>query len=124
MPIKRKRKTKTNSGLLSLAEELTDREFVMATINIKVLQYSKRHKLTTWNAFMKLTEHRYFKQLMLRWFRSKRNTKQLYQKKLMLFLNSDAKLRSFYKNNIKRGSVKVKKIATTNPKYYTYIKKR
>ena len=46
------------------------------------------------------------------------------QKALNTFLNSKEKLRSFYKNNIKRGNALAKKLATTNPKYFTRRKKR
>ena len=125
MPKIRQRRTKSNSGIMSLlGPELTDKEFVMLTVQGYIETYSKKYKLTTWNAYMRLTEEKAFKQLMIRWFRNKRDSAKQYKQKLNTFLNSKEKLRSFYKNNIKRGNAKVKKIATTNPKYFTRRKKR
>ena len=107
-----------------LGPELTDKEFVMLTVQGYIETYSKKYKLTTWNAYMRLTEEKAFKQLMIRWFRNKRDSTKQYKQKLNTFLNSKEKLRSFYKNNIKRGNALAKKLATTNPKYFTRRKKR
>ena len=125
MPKIRQRRTKSNSGIMSLlGPELTDKEFVMLTVQGYIETYSKKYKLTTWNAYMRLTEEKAFKQLMIRWFRNKRASAKKYKQKLNTFLNSKEKLRSFYKNNIKRGNALAKKLATTNPKYFTRRKKR
>jgi len=125
MPKIRKRNTKSNTGIMSLlGPELTDKEFVMLTVQGYIDTYSKKYNLTTWNAYMRLTEEKAFKQLMLRWFRNDRDPAKKYKQKLKTFLNSKTKLRSFYKNNIKRGNAKAKKLATTNPKYFTRRKKR
>jgi hypothetical protein len=125
MPKIRQRRTKSNSGIMSLlGPELTDKEFVMLTVQGYIETYSKKYKLTTWNAYMRLTEEKAFKQLMIRWFRNKRDSAKKYKQKLNTFLNSKEKLRSFYKNNIKRGNALAKKLATTNPKYFTRRKKR
>ena len=71
MPKIRKRKTKSNTGIMSLlGPELTDKEFVMLTVQGYIETYSKKYNLTTWNAYMRLTEEKAFKQLMLRWFRN------------------------------------------------------
>ena len=125
MPKIRQRRTKSNSGIMSLlGPELTDKEFVMLTVQGYIETYSKKYKLTTWNAYMRLTEEKAFKQLMIRWFRNKRDSAKKYKQKLNTFLNSKEKLRSFYKNNIKRGNALAKKLTTTNPKYFTRRKKR
>jgi hypothetical protein len=125
MPKIRQRRTKSNTGIMSLlGPELTDKEFVMLTVQGYIETYSKKYKLTTWNAYMRLTEEKAFKQLMIRWFRNKRDSAKQYKQKLNTFLNSKEKLRSFYKNNIKRGNALAKKLATTNPKYFTRRKKR
>ena len=124
MPIKFKRRSKKRSGIMSLVEQYTPKEFVLKTMNIYILQHSKKYNLTTWNAYMRLTEEKAFKQLMIRWFRNKRDSAKQYKQKLNTFLNSKEKLRSFYKNNIKRGNALAKKLATTNPKYFTRRKKR
>ena len=99
-----------------LGPELTDKEFVMLTVQGYIETYSKKYKLTTWNAYMKLSEQKAFKSLMRKWFDN--------EVKLKRFLKSKEKIRAFYKNNIKRGNAKVEKIATTNPKYFTRRKKR
>ena len=125
MPKIRQRRTKSNSGIMSLlGPELTDKEFVMLTVQGYIETYSKKYKLTTWNAYMRLTEEKAFKQLMIRWFRNKRDSAKKYKQKLNTFLNSKEKLRSFYKNNIKRGNALAKKLAPTNPNYFTRRKKR
>ena len=124
MPIKFKRRSKKRSGIASWDEYFTPKEFVLATMNIYIEQHSKKYNLTTWNAYMRLTEEKAFKQLMIRWFRNKRDSAKQYKQKLNTFLNSKEKLRSFYKNNIKRGNALAKKLATTNPKYFTRRKKR
>ena len=116
MPITRKRKTTSNTGIMSTTYRLTGREFVLATMNIYIQKHSKKYNLTTWNSYMKLTEQKAFKSLMRKWFDS------LY--KLKQFLKSKDKIRAFYKNNIKRGNAKVKKIATTKAKHFTRRKKR
>jgi len=116
MPIKFKRRSKKRSGIASWDEYFTPKEFVLATMNIYIEQHSKKYNLTTWNAYMKLTEQKAFKSLMRKWFDN--------EVKLKRFLKSKEKIRAFYKNNIKRGNAKVKKIATTNPKYFTRRKKR
>ena len=116
MPITRKRKTTSNTGIMSTTIGLTEKEYVLATINAYILKHSKNNKLTTWNAFMKLSEEKAFKSLMRKWFDS--------PYKLNQFFKYPEKIKAFYKNNIKRGNAKVKKIATTNPKYFTRRKKR
>ena len=116
MPIKFKRRSKKRSGIMSLVEQYTPKEFVLKTMNIYILQHSKKYNLTTWNAYMKLSEQKAFKSLMRKWFDN--------EVKLKRFLKSKDKIRAFYKNNIKRGNAKVEKIATTNPKYFTRRKKR
>ena len=102
---------------MSLTYRPTDKEFVIATMNSYIEKHSKKYNLTTWNAYMKLTEQTAFKSLMRKWF----STSPL---KLKTFLNSKTKIRAFYKNNIKRGNALAKKLATTNPKYFTRRKKR
>jgi hypothetical protein len=99
-----------------LGPELTDKEFVMLTVQGYIETYSKKYKLTTWNAYMKLTEQKAFKSLMRKWFDN--------EAKLKKFLKYPDKIRAFYKNNIKRGNALAKKLATTNPKYFTRRKKR
>ena len=116
MPITRKRKTTSYTGIMSAAVGLTEREYVLATMNAYIQTHSKKYKLTTWNAYMKLSEEKAFKSLMRKWFDS--------IVKLNKFLKSKDKIRAFYKNNIKRGNAKVKKIATTKAKYFTRRKKR
>ena len=101
---------------MSLTQTMTDKEFVLATLNAYILKHSKEYNLTTWNAYMKLSEEKAFKSLMRKWFDS--------IVKLNKFLKSKDKIRAFYKNNIKRGNAKVKKIATTKAKYFTRRKKR
>jgi transposase-like protein len=116
MPITRKRKTTSNTGIMSTTIGLTEKEYVLATINAYILKHSKNNKLTTWNAFMKLSEEKAFKSLMRKWFDS--------PYKLNQFFKYPEKIKAFYKNNIKRGNAKVKKIATTKAKYFTRRKKR
>ena len=86
MPKIRQRRTKSNSGIMSLlGPELTDKEFVMLTVQGYIETYSKKYKLTTWNAYMRLTEEKAFKQLMIRWFRNKRDSAKKYKQKLNTF---------------------------------------
>lgn len=101
---------------MSLTQTMTDKEFVLATLNAYIIKHSKEYNLTTWNAYMKLSEEKAFKSLMRRWFPN--------EEKLRTFLKYPEKIRAFYKNNIKRGNAKVKKIATTKAKYFTRRKKR
>ena len=68
MPIKFKRRSKKRSGIMSLVEQYTPKEFVLKTMNIYILQHSKKYNLTTWNAYMKLSEQKAFKSLMRKWF--------------------------------------------------------
>ena len=76
-----------------LGPELTDKEFVMLTVQGYIETYSKKYKLTTWNAYMRLTEEKAFKQLMIRWFRNKRDSAKKYKQKLNTFLNSKDKIK-------------------------------
>ena len=64
MPITRKRKTTSNTGIMSTTYRLTGRESVLATMNIYIQKHSKKYNLTTWNAYMKLTEQKAFKSLL------------------------------------------------------------
>ena len=63
MPITRKRKTTSNTGIMSAAVGLTEREYVLATMNAYIQTHSKKYKLTTWNAYMKLSEEKAFKSI-------------------------------------------------------------
>ena len=70
---------------MSLVEQYTPKEFVLKTMNIYILQHSKKYNLTTWNAYMKLTEQKAFKSLMRKWFDN--------EEKLRTFLKKPEKIR-------------------------------
>ena len=84
-------------------------EFV---IYAKVSQISKGRKLTMWKAWLQLTEHRNFLDLMLPHFKKQ---KGYTYKKAELKIKDEAWRENFYKNNIVRSRLieKLKKIEFT-----------
>ena len=94
--------------------------FVINLIHTKILVYRKKYKLTAWNAWNKLAEHKAFKDLMKKFYKGKTN-KDYYINRI---LNNKAARDKFYINNIKRGATGIEALVPTKPSEYTRRKKR
>ena len=98
----------------------TGNSFVINLIYTKILVYRKKYKLTSWNAWNKLAEHKAFKSLMKEFYKGKTN-KDYYINRM---LNNKAARNKFYINNIKRKATGIQTLNITKPSEYTRRKKR
>ena len=94
--------------------------FVINLIHTKILVYRKKYKLTSWNAWNKLAEHKAFKDLMKEFYKGKKN-KDYYINRM---LNNKEARNKFYINNIKRKATGIQTLNITKPSEYTRRKKR
>jgi hypothetical protein len=72
--------------------------FIRKTIAYKVIQYEKRYNLTSYKAWLKLTKHRAFKDLMLDHFKNKSGSAEWWTNNM----KSPNVKKNFYKNHIKK----------------------
>ena len=98
----------------------TGNSFVINLIYTKILVYRKKYKLTSWNAWNKLTEHEAFEDLMKKFYKGKTN-KDYYIDRM---LNNKEARNKFYINNIKRKATGIQTLNITKPSEYTRRKKR
>jgi len=98
----------------------TGNSFVINLIYTKILVYRKKYKLTSWNAWNKLAEHKAFKDLMKEFYKGKKN-KDYYIDRM---LNNKEARNKFYINNIKRKATGIQTLNITKPSEYTRRKKR
>tara|TARA_R110000824_G_scaffold181768_1_gene362612 strand:+ start:60 stop:383 length:324 start_codon:yes stop_codon:yes gene_type:complete len=93
--------------------------FVISLIQTKILQYKKRYKTTSWNAWTRLTKTKHFKEL-IKEFYARRNNKSYYIKRM---LENKETQNKFYKNNIIKDRSGIASLVKTPSKDYIRYKK-
>ena len=93
--------------------------FVISLIQTKILQYKKRYKETSLNAWKRLTKNKNFLPLMEQFYKGYKN-KKYYLDKIQF---NNAAQNQFYKNNIVKDRSGIMALVKTPPSKYTYRKK-
>jgi len=93
--------------------------FVLNIIRTKILQYRRRYKTTSWNAWTRLTTHKQFKELVKEFYKHK-NNKHYHINRL---LNNPEVQNKFYRNNIIKDRRGILSLVKTSPKDYLRYKK-
>ena len=93
--------------------------FVISLIQTKILQYKKRYKTISWNAWTRLTKTKHFKEL-IKEFYARRNNKSYYIKRM---LENKETQNKFYKNNIIKDRSGIASLVKTPSKDYIRYKK-
>jgi len=93
--------------------------FVLNIIRTKILQYRRRYKTTSWNAWTRLTKTKGFKLLVEEFYKHK-NNKHYHIKRL---LENPEVQNKFYRNNIIKDRRGILSLVKTSPKDYLRYKK-
>ena len=118
------------------AKSRQTKRFVLNLIRTKIIAYRKKYRLTSWNAYKKLTEHHSFKELMRLWFNEqhkqyhlgKRN--RLNKEALERFIVNEESSRDnrpqdkFFVRHILSGATGIQKTLVTGVQKYTHKKRR
>ena len=88
--------------------------YIKFVIAYKVIQYQKRYNLTPRAAWLELTNHKAFKQLMLEHFKNKAHTEHWVKN----ILGSIDVRRTFYKNHIREIIKQFPSLKIYTPKEY------
>ena len=106
-------------GLNKKVGRPTGSSFVVSLIQTKILQYKRRYKTTSWNAWPRLTKTKHFKELITEFY-ARRNNKSHYIKRMLE--NKEAQ-NKFYKNNIIKDRSGIASLVNSPPKDYIRYKK-
>ena len=93
--------------------------FVINIIRVKLLQYKRRFKTTSWNAWTRLCKTKHFKELVKEFY--KHNDRKDYH--IERLLNVPEVQNKFYKNNIIKDRRGILSLVKTPPKKYLRYKK-
>ena len=98
--------------------------FHINLMKTKVLQYKKRYNTTSFNAFMRLTTHKAFKELISDFYDTNKN-KPVRQKTYHIkrMLNDPEVKKQFYKDHIIKDRTGIMGLIKTKPKDYIRRKK-
>ena len=94
----------------------------------RIIHYQKRYKLTSWNAWKKLTESKHFPELINHYYKRRKNKDSLVKKMLdneATDYEGNNPQKNFYVKNIRRrGKDKIINYLFTKKEDYTHRKKR